>query len=136
MQGAIVSVIALMFALIPNVSSVYWIFSVITTQVYLIMYFLMFISVMRLRRTQPDHPRGYRAPMVFVLATVGFVSSAAAFLIGFVPSSQFGSGSTLAYVAIIGGGLVVIGLAVPFLFLRLRKPSWKNAVPAPDAEQG
>ena len=67
-QGAIVSVIALMFALIPNVSSVYWIFSVITTQVYLIMYFLMFISVMRLRRTQPDHPRGYRAPMVFVLA--------------------------------------------------------------------
>ena len=44
--------------------------------------------------------------------------------------------SLLAYVAIIGGGLVVIGLAVPFLFLRLRKPSWKNAVPAPDAEQG
>ncbi|MEI6726140.1 MAG: APC family permease [Actinomycetes bacterium] len=134
-QGAIVSVIALMFALIPNVSSVYWIFSVITTQVYLIMYFLMFISVMRLRRTQPDHPRGYRAPMVFVLATVGFVSAAAAFLIGFVPSSQFGSGSTLTYVAIIGGGLVLIGLAVPFLFLWLRKPSWKNAVPAPEAEQ-
>ena len=135
-QGIIVTIIALLFALIPNVSSVYWIFSVITTQVYLIMYFLMFISVMRLRRTQPDHPRGYRAPMVFVLATVGFVSSAAAFLIGFVPSSQFGSGSTLAYVAIIGGGLVIIGLLIPFLFLKFRKPSWKNAVPAPEAEQG
>ena len=134
-QGIIVTIIALLFALVPNVSSVYWIFSVITTQVYLIMYFLMFISVMRLRRTQPDHPRGYRAPMVFVLATVGFVSSAAAFLIGFVPSSQFGSGSTLAYVAIIGGGLVIIGLLIPFLFLKFRKPSWKNAVPAPDAEQ-
>ncbi len=129
-QGIIVTVIALLFALIPNVSSVYWIFSVITTQVYLIMYFLMFISAMRLRRSQPDHPRGYRAPMLFVLAIVGLVSSMAAFLIGFVPSSQFGDGNTITYVLIIGGGLLVIGLLIPFLFLKLRKPGWKNAVPA------
>lgn len=134
-QGAIVTVIALLFALIPSVSSVYWIFSVITTQVYLIMYFLMFIAAMRLRRDQPDHPRGYRAPFLHVLATVGLVSAAAAFLIGFVPSSQFGGGSVFAYVAVIGSGLVVIGLLIPFLFLWLRKPSWKNAVPAPDADE-
>lgn len=135
-QGAIVSVIALLFALIPNVSSVYWIFSVITTQVYLIMYFLMFIAAMRLRRSQADHPRGYRAPMLPVLAIVGLVSSALAFAIGFVPSSQFGGGSPLAYALIIGGGLVLIGLVVPIAFLKLRKPSWKNAVPAPDTAAG
>ena len=135
-QGIIVTVIALMFALIPNVSNVYWIFSVITTQVYLIMYFLMFISAMRLRRSQPDHPRGYRAPVLPVLAIVGLVSSASAFLIGFVPSSQFGGGSPAVYVAVIGGGLVLIGLLIPFLFLWLRKPAWKNAVPAPDGDEG
>ena len=135
-QGIIVTIIALLFALIPNVSSVYWIFSVITTQVYLIMYFLMFISAMRLRRTQPDHPRGYRAPILPVLAVVGLASSVAAFLIGFVPSSQFGGGSTVLYMLIIGGGLLVIGLLIPFLFLWLRKPAWKNAVPAPDADEG
>ena len=78
-QGIIVTIIALLFALIPNVSSVYWIFSVITTQVYLIMYFLMFISAMRLRKSQPDHPRGYRAPILPVLAIVGLVSSVCAF---------------------------------------------------------
>jgi amino acid transporter len=135
-QGIIVTVIALLFALIPNVSSVYWIFSVITTQVYLIMYFLMFISAMRLRRSQPGHPRGYRAPILPVLAVVGLVSAACAFAIGFVPSSQFGGGSTVVYVLIIGGGLLVIGLLVPFLFLWLRKPSWKNAVPAPEGDEG
>ena len=135
-QGIIVTIIALLFALIPNVSSVYWIFSVITTQVYLIMYFLMFISAMRLRRTQPDHPRGYRAPILPVLAVVGLASSIAAFLIGFVPSSQFGGGSTVLYVLIIGGGLLVIGLLIPFLFLWLRKPAWKNAVPAPEGDEG
>ena len=37
-QNLIITVIALLYAFIPNVSSAYWIFSVITTQVYLIMY--------------------------------------------------------------------------------------------------
>jgi len=40
------------------VSSAYWIFSAMTTQVYLIMYGLMFVAAVRLRRDQPDHPRG------------------------------------------------------------------------------
>src|SRR6185312_1617280 len=79
-QGLVTTVIALLYAFIPDVSSTYWIFSVITTQVYLIMYLLMFVAAVRLRRKQPDHPRGYRAPML-----------------------------------------------VPFLFYRLRKPSWKMA---------
>jgi amino acid transporter len=33
-QGVVTTLIALMYALIPSVSSAYWIFSVITTQVY------------------------------------------------------------------------------------------------------
>lgn len=61
-QGVVTTVIALAYALIPNVSSAYWVFSVITTQVYLIVYLLMFAAAIRLRRTQPDHPRGYHAP--------------------------------------------------------------------------
>jgi glutamate:GABA antiporter len=35
--------------------------------VYLIMYVLMFIVAMRLRRSQPDHPRGYRVPALGLL---------------------------------------------------------------------
>ena len=50
-QGVVTTVIALGYALIPDVSSAYWIFSVITTQVYLIMYLLMFVAAVRLRRT-------------------------------------------------------------------------------------
>ncbi|MFD1044347.1 amino acid permease, partial [Kibdelosporangium lantanae] len=43
-QGLITTVIALLYAFIPDVSSAYWIFSVITTQVYLITYLLMFVA--------------------------------------------------------------------------------------------
>ena len=52
-QGLVTTVIALVYAFIPDVSSAYWIFSVITTQVYLIMYLLMFVAAVRLRRTSP-----------------------------------------------------------------------------------
>jgi putative glutamate/gamma-aminobutyrate antiporter len=125
-QGVVTSIIALGYALIPNVSSAYWIFSVITTQVYLIMYLLMFIAAVRLRRLHPDHPRGYRAPMLVALCGVGFAASLAALLVGFIPPSQFGDQSPWIYLVIVGGGALGLGLLVPFLFYRFRKPSWKQ----------
>lgn len=130
-QGAVTTVIALLYAFIPDVSSAYWILSVITTQVYLIVYLLIFVSAMRLRRTKPDHPRGYRAPLLPVLCVVGFAASVAALAIGFVPPSQFKSGAVGGYIAIVAGGAGVVGLLVPFLFYRLRRPSWRT----PAAEQ-
>ncbi|MFC7932805.1 APC family permease [Streptomyces cinereoruber] len=130
-QGVVTSVIALLYALIPNVSSVYWIFSTVTTQVYLIVYLLMFVAAVRLRKTQPDHPRGYRAPALGLLCSVGLLASLAALAIGFVPPSQFGGGSVWSYVLVIGGGLVILGLLIPALFLKFRKPDWRTADAAP-----
>ena len=138
-QGFVTTVIALLYAFIPSVSSAYWIFSVMTTQVYLIMYLLMFVAAVRLRRSQPDRERGYRAPALTLVCVVGFVASAAALLIGFVPPTQTG-GSPLTYVAIVGSGALGLGLLVPYLLLRFRKPSWKQATAegatGPDAQGG
>jgi glutamate:GABA antiporter len=125
-QGLVTTAIALLYAFIPDVSSTYWIFSVITTQVYLIMYLLMFVAAIQLRRKHPDHPRGYRAPMLIGLCGVGFTASLAALLVGFIPPSQFGSGNAGLYFLIVAGGALGLGLLVPFLFYRLRKPSWKQ----------
>jgi amino acid transporter len=132
-QGAVTTVIALMYAFIPDVSSAYWILSVMTTQVYLVVYVLMFAAAVRLRRRQPDHPRGYRAPALTLLCGVGLLSSLAAFAIGFVPPSQFGGGGTGQYAAIVLGGIVLIGLLPPLLLYRFRRPSWRSAASAGDA---
>jgi len=126
-QGLVTTVIALMFVLIPAVSSAYWIFMTISTQAYLIVYFLMFIAAVRLRKSQWDHPRGYRAPLLTTMCVVGFASSAAAFLIGFIPPSQFGQGSPAAYAAMILVGILAIGVVIPWLLIHFRKPSWKQA---------
>ncbi|MGH3460630.1 MAG: APC family permease [Kribbellaceae bacterium] len=133
-QGIVTTFIALLYAFIPDVSSSYWIFSVITTQVYLIMYLLMFVAAVQLRRKEPDHPRGYRAPMLVGLCGVGFAASLAALLVGFIPPSQFESGSGGVYFLIVGGGALGLGLLVPFLFYRFRKPSWKLPEPTEGTE--
>jgi amino acid transporter len=90
------------------------------------MYLLMFVAAIQLRRKEPDHPRGYKAPLLFVLCGVGFVASLAALFIGFVPPSQFGGGSPVVYTVIVGAGVFGIGLLVPFLFYKLRKPHWRD----------
>jgi len=128
-QGVVTTVIGLMYALIPSVSSAYWILSVMTTQVYLIMYVLMFIAARRLRRNQPQVPRGFRAPWLTLLCVVGGAASVAAFLIGFVPPSQFGKGNAGAYTLLILAGTGLIGVLPAWLFLTLRKPNWK--IPGP-----
>jgi amino acid transporter len=129
-QGAVTTVIALLYAFIPDVSSAYWILSVITTQVYLVVYLLMFIAAVKLRKKYPNHPRGFKVPALMLVCVVGWLASLAAMAIGFVPSSQFGGSGTLTYVLIVGSGLVIVGLLIPFLFYKFRKPSWKTANPA------
>src|ERR687897_99315 len=128
-QGGVTTVIALLYALVPSVSSAYWILSVMTTQVYLIVYVLMFIAARNLRKRQPDVERGYVTPALTLMCVVGLLASAAAILIGFVPPSQFESGNAAAYIALILAGTGLIRLLPPYLFLRARKPSWKSGEP-------
>jgi len=132
-QGGVTTLLALLFAFVPAVSNAYWIFMTITTSVYLLVYLSMFTAAWRLRKLQPDHPRGYRAPMLPLLCVVGFVSSLAAVTISFVPPSQLGSGSTIGFVAMVGGGILLLGLIIPYLLIRLRRPSWKTAEGAEEA---
>lgn len=126
-QGTVITVIALLYAFVPSVSRAYWIFAAMATQVYLIMYVLMFISAIRLRRSQPARTRGYKAPALGALCLVGSFSSLAAFVVGFVPPSQFGHSNPVEYVVLIGAGILAIGILPPLLLHRFRKPSWKAA---------
>jgi amino acid transporter len=135
-QGVVITVIGLLYALVPTVSNAYWIFAAMATQVYLIMYVLMFIAAVRLRRAQPDHARGYRAPALGLLCTVGGISSVTAFLIGFVAPSQLAHTGPVGYALLILAGVVTIGILPPLLLLRFRKPGWKTASAPDDASTG
>jgi glutamate:GABA antiporter len=138
-QGTVITLIALLYAFIPSVSHAYWIFAAMATQVYLIMYVLMFIAAIKLRRARPDHPRGYRAPALGLLCLLGAVSSVAALVIGFIPPAQFGHLNPLTYAILILAGILAIGILPPLLMDRLHKPGWKaegdGSAPQPAQER-
>ena len=125
-QAVVITIIALLYAFIPTVSSAYWIFTALATQVYLITYVLMFVAALRLRRAQPDHPRGYRAPGLSLLCLIGGLASVIAFLIGFVSPSQIAHTNPFLYAGLIAVGILVLGVLPPLLLHRFRKPAWKT----------
>jgi amino acid transporter len=125
-QGLIVSVLALAFALLPSVSAAFWLLQAMTAILYLTMYVILFYAAWRLRRVRPDVARSVRVPAMGLFAVVGSIAAIAAILIAFVPPSQFGSTPLLEYVAILLSGVLVLGLSGQVIF-QMRKPSWKTA---------
>ena len=125
-QGIVISAIGLLYALVPTVSRAYWVFAALATEVYLIMYVLMFIAAANLRRRQPDHSRGYRAPALMTICMVGTVAAIAACVVGLFPPSQLGHTSTPAYVSALLAATIVVGVLPPVLLYRLRRPEWRD----------
>jgi amino acid transporter len=125
-QGIIITLIGLLYSIVPTVSRAYWVFAALATEVYLIMYVLMFIAASNLRRRQPEHERGYRAPALVTICVVGAVSSVAACAVGLLPPSQLGHVSTPIYVLALLGGVLLVGLLPPLLLHALRRPDWKS----------
>ena len=83
-------------------------------------------KAVKLRAAQPERPRGYLTPALKWMCGMGFVSTIGAFLIGFVPPSQFHSGGTLVYVLLVAGGVGIMGPGIPLLLDRFKKPHWKT----------
>lgn len=109
-----------------------------TIEVYCVMYLLLFAAAIKLRYSQPDTPRRIPGPnwVMWLVAGAGLVAIGFAFVVGFVPPSQIQTLSPLTYVLVMAGGTAVLTLP-PFLFYRIRKPSWmtsaRAAQPAPEA---
>ncbi len=126
-QGLIITVIGVLYALVPAVSRAYWVFAALATEVYLIMYVLMFVAAINLRRRQPKHPRGYRAPALPAICVVGTLASAAACVIGLLPPSQLGHITTVPYLLALLAATLLVGLLPPLLLHKLRRSDWKAA---------
>lgn len=128
-QGAIVTLLALLFVVMPSVQSFYQILSQLTVLLYLIMYMLMFSAAIVLRYKMKQAPRPFRLGrgnmLMWVIGLVGFFGSLLAFVLSFVPPSQISTGSnTVWYSVLVIGCLVVV--AIPFVIYAMRKPSWRD----------
>jgi len=85
------------------------------------MYFLMYISVGRLRITKPDAPRPFKIPAgkpgLMLVIWAGAAGALFTFFLGFIPATHLSVSGTIAYIAVMAFGMIVI-VGTPFLLHR------------------
>lgn len=131
-QAIIVTILSIMFVLLPSVQAAYQILTALTVTLYLIMYMVMFLAFIKLRFSEPNIKRTFTVPGgalgMWIVAGIGFLASIIAFIFGFLPPAQIsvGSPTTWIIVLIIGN---IIGVSIPFIIYAMRKPEWKSKDP-------
>ena len=128
-QGCVVTLLALLFVVMPSVQSFYQILSQLTVLLYLIMYMLMFSAAIVLRYKMKNTDRPFRLGkgngLMWFLGCLGFCGALLAFVLSFVPPSQISTGSNTVWFSVLIIGCVVV-VGAPFVIYALRKPSWKD----------
>ncbi len=127
-QGLAVTLLSLLFVVMPSVQSFYQILSQLTVLLYLIAYLLMFASSIYLRYSMKNANRPFRIGrkgngLLWIVSGVGFLGSLLAFVLSFFPPSQIAMGSTTVWYSVLFGG-VALFVILPFIILACRKPSW------------
>jgi amino acid transporter len=133
-QAVLVTFWGLVFLVWPgNVNSSFWALFALTTTVYIVMYFLMYAAVIKLRYSQPNTVRKFKIPGgivgVWILAGWGIVAMVFVFLIALLPPSQVKENPVPFELFMIGGTVLVT--AVPLIIYRFRRDSWKPAPAKP-----
>lgn len=119
MQAIIGTCLISLYLFIPTINHFYWIFQTQAAQLILSMYFLVFLSVIKLRHYQPQMKRLYQIPGgkigVWGVAGCGALFCVIAFLLGFVPPEEYQFISKQAYAIILICGILVFS-SPPFLW--------------------
>lgn len=128
LQGAIVTVLGLLFVVMPSVQSFYQILSQLTVVLYLIMYLIMFAAAIKLRYNMKDYERPYRIgkkgnALMWLVSGLGFCGSLLAFILSFIPPGQIATGSNAVWYSVLVCGCIVV-VGAPFLIYAHRKGSW------------
>ena len=128
-QGGIVTLLSLLFVVMPSVQSFYQILSQLTILLYLIMYMLMFAAAIVLRYKMKDAQRPFRLgkgnALMWILGILGFGSSLFAFVLSFIPPGQIQTGSNAVWYSVLIIGCIVM-IVIPYIIYSMRKPSWKD----------
>ena len=128
-QGGIVTLLSLLFVVMPSVQSFYQILSQLTILLYLIMYMLMFAAAIVLRYKMKDAERPFRLgkgnALMWILGVTGFSGSLLAFVLSFIPPGQINTGSNAVWYTVLIAGCMIM-VVIPFIIYALRKPSWRD----------
>lgn len=91
-QAGIVTLLCLSFRLLPSINAIYWFFTALSTELYMLMYVLMFIAAIRIKKKYANQPRTFTIPGqqwgYYTTCAIGLVGCALTLWIGFFPPQE------------------------------------------------
>ena len=115
--------VVLVFSWLPGVNSFYWFLTALASQLYMLMYVLIFASGVRLHYKHYEKRKGFLIPGgnygVWIVAIAGLVGAITTFVIGFVPPNNIQVGGVVHYEALLITGLIVMSLLPFFMYFLL-----------------
>jgi len=121
-QGVVVTLFTSVFIIMPSINGAFWLLTVLATQLYMVMYFLMFVSVIYLRYKNPTQQRLFKIPGgvvgCWIVSGLGIVSCVITIIVGFIPPTNINVGSAEHYDLLIILGLLLMSLP-PFILPQL-----------------
>lgn len=91
-QAVIVTLLCSGFLLFPNVNAIYWLFTDLSTELYILMYVLMFIAAWRIKNKFPDLVRPFSIPGgkvgYYLTCILGLIGCVITLVVGFIPPEE------------------------------------------------
>lgn len=118
-QGVLVSLLAGLFILIPTVNEAYWLLSVMTAQLAVLFYILLFLAALRLRYKEGCQARVYCIPGgkfgIWLTVSLGLFACITTFFIGFFPPAGVEVNNFLKFDGILILGILLFCLPAYFI---------------------
>ena len=124
LQATVVTLLCSAFLLFPNVNAIYWLFTDLSTELYILMYVLMFLAALRIKTkfntlnrpfTIPGGKSGY-----YLTCILGLIGCIITLIVGFIPPEQMMDlGEATHFRRIFSLGIVV--MLIPAFLVYIRK---------------
>lgn len=124
LQAILVTILCTGFLLFPGMNAIYWLFTSLSTELYVLMYIIMFLAAIRLKAQHTDRQGAFHVPGGKIghhaICFLGLLGCIATFLIGFIPPSEIAIEKASYYRLVYTIGIFLMILPALF-FERYRK---------------
>lgn len=119
-QCLCISLLSLLFLWMPSINAAYWMLAALCTELYLIMYLLMFAAAIKLRYAYPLRKRPFQIPWgkvgLWGTCTLGSLSALFAGVISFFPPDQLNTGNPTFYIGFLLASVLLLCLCPSLIF--------------------
>lgn len=131
LQAILVTLLCSGFLLFPTVNAIYWLFTDLSTELYIMMYVLMFLAAIHLKGKFPNLPRPFAIPGgrygYYFVCLLGIVGCGITLVVGFFPpESAMDVGGTEHFRLVFSSGILLMLFPAFLLYLRKAINDWRT----------